>query len=179
MQRVLLIMPKVFSKGHWSCLGPGCEEKRYATLSYKPNGAWNHVAQEMLDSFKASGHPVFRGTSPSPRGPLKSKGGGKTSTHFVAEPQTAELWLRTTVSVNRLSIFGAVGEWCQELRQRADGHLPQSTERPVSEVSDDPAPQVPSEVVSCLTKGPLSPRAWKNWCGNTMRNLRTSQKIFN
>ena len=62
--------------------------------------------------FAESGHPVLRGTSPLSRGTLKSSGGGKSSKHYNAEPQTAELQLRSFIAVNQLSIYGAVAKWC-------------------------------------------------------------------
>ena len=43
---------------------------------------------------------------------LKNKGGGKTSIQYNAEPQTAELQLRTVIAVNQFSIHGAVTTWC-------------------------------------------------------------------
>ena len=52
--------------------------------------------------------PVFRGKSALSRGPLKSKGGGKTSIFHNAELTTAELLLRIIVSFNQLSLYGAV-----------------------------------------------------------------------
>ena len=106
-------------------------------------------------SFKASGHPLFRGTCRLSRAPLKSKGGGKTSIHFNADPHTADLLLLTIVFVNQLSIYGAVADWCHELTQRAEAHLSLSTGRPVAEMTGDQAQHVPSEVVSSPTKGPL------------------------
>ena len=42
-----------------------------------PQGAWNHIAEEMLLEFAESGHPIFRSTTPLSRGQLKSKGRGK------------------------------------------------------------------------------------------------------
>ena len=39
----------------------------------------------MMIKFSESGYPVFRATSPLSRGTLKSKGGGKLSTHFCAD----------------------------------------------------------------------------------------------
>ena len=50
---------------------------------------------------------------------LKSRG-DKTSVHFIAEPQTAELLMRTIFSVNQLSVYGAVAhcetvKLCQQL----------------------------------------------------------------
>ena len=39
-----------------------------------PQGAWDHVTEEMLLLFAESGHPIFRSTTPLSRGQLKSKG---------------------------------------------------------------------------------------------------------
>ena len=64
--------------------------------------------------FRASGHPVFRATSPLSRGTLKNKGGGKLSTHFCADGDTIETVFRTIFPVNQLSIHGAVSDVCEE-----------------------------------------------------------------
>ena len=45
---------------------------------------------------------------------LKSKGGGKLSIHNCANPGTIETVFRTNISVNQLSIYGAVAEMCEE-----------------------------------------------------------------
>ena len=64
--------------------------------------------------FRESGHPVFRATSPLSRGTLKSKGGGQLSIHFCADGATIETGFRTNISVNQLSIYGAVSDLCDE-----------------------------------------------------------------
>ena len=66
-------------------------------------------------SFCESGHPVFRGSSAVERGDLKSKGKGKSSMHFNGSEETVEVVLRTSTSVNQLSIYGAVAGMCEEL----------------------------------------------------------------
>ena len=63
-----------------------------------------------------SGHPVFRATSPLSRGTLKSKGGGKLSIQFCADGETIVTVFRTIISVNQLSIYGAVPDLCVEDR---------------------------------------------------------------
>ena len=68
----------------------------------------------MMIKFRESGHPVFRATSPLSRGTLKSKGGGKLSIHFCADGDTIETVFRTIISVNQLSIYGAVSDLCDE-----------------------------------------------------------------
>ena len=52
------------------------------------------------------------------RGNLKSKGQGKLSIHFCGDDETAEVVLRTIISVNQLSIYGAVADVCDELACR-------------------------------------------------------------
>ena len=65
-------------------------------------------------TFAESGHSVFRATSPLFRGVLKSKGGGKLSIHYCADFATIESVFRTIISVNQLSLDGAVAEMCEE-----------------------------------------------------------------
>ena len=64
--------------------------------------------------FGESKHPVFRATSPLSRGQLKSKGGGKLSIHYCADLDTIRTVFRTVISVNQLSLHGAVAEMCKE-----------------------------------------------------------------
>ena len=46
----------------------------------------------------------------------KSRGGGKLSIHFCADGETIETVLRTIISVNQLSIYGAVSDVCEECK---------------------------------------------------------------
>ena len=73
-----------FGVGQWSCIGPGSEKKWYSAEN-SPQGAWDHIADEMLLEFAESGHPTFRATTPLSRGLLESKGHGKLSIHFAAD----------------------------------------------------------------------------------------------
>ena len=68
----------------------------------------------MLLEFAESGCPIFRATTPSSRGQLRSKGHGKLSIHFVATQETLEAFFRIIVSANQLSLYGAVEEMCEE-----------------------------------------------------------------
>ena len=80
-----------FPAGRWSFLGPGSEKEWYSTYTDIQQEEWDIVAAEsMMIRFGESGHPDFRATSPSPRGTLKSKGGGKLSIHFCADGETIE-----------------------------------------------------------------------------------------
>ena len=80
----------------------------------KTRRKWDRVAELMMIKFGESGHPVFRATSPFSRGTLKSKGGGKLSIHLCADGDTIETVFRTIISVNQLSIYGAVSDLCEE-----------------------------------------------------------------
>ena len=84
------IYARRFSSGRWSFLGPGSEKKWFSTHDSKAQGECHRVAELMMIKFGESGHPVFRATSPLSRGTLKSKGGGKLSTHFCADEGTIE-----------------------------------------------------------------------------------------
>ena len=107
------IYARRFSLGRWSVLGPGSEKKWYSTHDSKPQGEWDRVIELMMIKFGESGHPLFRATSPLSRGTLKSRGGGKLTIHFCADEGTIETGFRTIISVNQLSLYGAVAEMCE------------------------------------------------------------------
>ena len=50
---------KRFQRGHRSFVGPGDDEKWYGTDTYKPEGQWNSIAEDMVENLKNL-HPVFR-----------------------------------------------------------------------------------------------------------------------
>ena len=104
-----------------------------STYNERPQGEWDRVAELMMIKFRESGHPVFRATSPLSRGTLKSKGGGKLSIHFCADGDTIETVFRTIISVNQLSIYGAVSDVCEEYSTSQT-----RTERPVLARQSDP-----------------------------------------
>ena len=72
-------------------------------------------------NFSECGHLVFRGSSALERGALRSKGKGKLSFHFCGDDKTAELILRTIISVKQLNIYGAEADMCDELACRIYG----------------------------------------------------------
>ena len=112
--QLVSLSPKRCSPGQWSFLGPGSEKKLFSTREYKPQGEWDRVPEQMMGTLAESRHPIFRSTSPLSRGVLKSKGGGKLSTHFCADGETVETVFRTIILVNQLSIYGAVSDLCEE-----------------------------------------------------------------
>ena len=45
--RVVKVLAKKFGVGQWSFIGPGSEKKWYSAEN-SPQGAWDHIADEML-----------------------------------------------------------------------------------------------------------------------------------
>ena len=111
---------KRFGIGQWSFIGPG-SEKKWCPSENSPQGAWDHVAEDMLLRFAESGHPIFRSTTPLSRGKLKGKGKGKVSIHFSANQDTFDTIYRIILSVNQLSVYGAVAAICDEYESHQDG----------------------------------------------------------
>ena len=96
-------------------------EKKWYSAQNSPQGAWDHIADELLLEFVESGHPTFRATTPLSRCFLKSKGHGKLSIHFTADYPTIDTIFRIILSVNQLSIYGAVAAICEEFENHQDG----------------------------------------------------------
>ena len=92
-------------------MGPGSEEKWYGSSNHAQKGQWNCVAAKMVQRFKETGHPEFKSISALSRGILKQKT-GKTSIHFNGDSMNTELLFQTIHSVNQLSVYGAVANWC-------------------------------------------------------------------
>ena len=88
-------------------------------------------------NLRESGHPQFRGTIALSRRYLKSQGGRKTSIHHNGDPATAQLLFRIIVSVNQLSIYGAVSNWCEELALQISDPSSSNTRKPVAELNDE------------------------------------------
>ena len=99
-----------FPRGHWSFLEPGAEKKWYGTYTDKPDESWDRMAEEMMLNFSDSDHPIFRAFSAFERGELRSKGGRTKSIHFNGSDENIELLLRTEISANRLSVYGAIAD---------------------------------------------------------------------
>ena len=117
---VVKVLAGRFGVGQWSFIGPGSEKKWYS-VENSPQGAWDHIAEDMLLEFAESGHPTFRATTPLSRGQLNSKGHGQLSIHFAADEFTIETIFRIIISVNQLSINGAVAAFCEEFENHQDG----------------------------------------------------------
>ena len=108
-----------FGIGQWSFIGPGSEKKWYPSEN-SPQGAWDHIAEDMLLEFAESGHPIFRATTPLSRGKLKSKGRGKLSIHFTADQDTVDTIYRIFFLSIKLSVYGAMAAICEEFEDHQD-----------------------------------------------------------
>ena len=97
--QLVSLCAKRFGIGQWYC-----------SSEDSPQGEWDKMAEKMLLEFAESGHPIFRATSPLSRGQLKSKGHGKLSIHCCADLETIKAVFRIIISVNQLSLYGAVAE---------------------------------------------------------------------
>ena len=113
------VLARRFGIGQWSFIGPGSEKKWYS-FENNPQGAWDDIAEQMLLEFAESGHLTFRATTPLSRGILKSKGRGKLSIHFAADVDTIDKIYRIILSVNQLSVYGAVAAVCEEFESHQD-----------------------------------------------------------
>ena len=118
---VVKVLTKKFGVGQWSFIGPGSEKKWFFVEENSPQGAWDHIADEMLLEFAESGHLTFRATTPLSRCILKSKGRGKLSIHFAADGDTIDTIYRMILSVNQLNVYGAGAAVCEEFESHQDG----------------------------------------------------------
>ena len=96
-----------FPPGHWTFLGPGSEEKWYGD-SHDQKGQWNCTANKMVQRNKETGHLVSKSTSALSRGILKQRK-SKCTIHF-----NGYFRFQTVHSVNQLSVYGAVANWCYQ-----------------------------------------------------------------
>ena len=113
------VLARRFGIGQWSFIGPGSEKKWHSSEN-SPQGEWDNIAEKMLLEFAESGHPIFRATTPLSRGILKSRGRGKLSIHFAADQDTIDTIYRIILSVNQLSVYGAVAAICEEFESHQD-----------------------------------------------------------
>ena len=98
------VFARRFGIGQWSFIGPGSEKKWYSSEN-SPQGAWDHIAEQMLLLSRSN---------------LKRKGRGKLSFHFAADQDTIDTIYRIILSVNQLSVYEAVAAVCEEFEGHQD-----------------------------------------------------------
>ena len=131
------------------------------------------IVEKMMLTFAESAHPAFRATGPLSRGVLQSKSGRKLSIHHCADSGTIETVLRTIISINQLSLHGAVAEMCEQCDSRHD-----RTSRFVVERQSNPS-FVPSVIMTnmllddgwfCTRRKSVAKMSGTNW-----KSIRTRQ----
>ena len=110
----LLYMQRDLEEDNGHSLAPVPRKSWNSISEDSPQGEWDRTAEKMLVELAESGCQIFRATSPLSRGRIKSKGHGKMSIHYCADLETIETMFRKIVSVNELSLYGAVAEMCEE-----------------------------------------------------------------
>ena len=74
------------------------------------------------------------------------------SHHFNGDLSNAELLFRTIFSVNRLSVYGAIADWCGEVAQQISDRAFSSTGKLVAQMNEQLNCRLSPEVVSVMTK---------------------------
>ena len=117
MLNLVSLYAKKFGTGQWSFLGLGSEKKwysiSYCRLSTKwmgQNGGegwcWNSQKADTQSSVLQVHCPEVNSR--------EAKVGGKLSIHCCVDLETIITVFRTIISVNQLSLYGAVADMCQE-----------------------------------------------------------------
>ena len=99
----------------------GLDQKRNGAepTMTNPTNHRDQTAENMMANFSGSGHPRFRASGAFQRGELRSKEHGKKSIHFNGSDKNIELLLRTIISANQLSVYGAIADLCKELSEES------------------------------------------------------------
>ena len=79
----------------WTFLGPGSEKRWYGDSH---GGQWNRAANQMVQQFKETGHPIFTCTSALSRGILQQRQ-GKSTIHFDGDSVNSELLFKQFILV--------------------------------------------------------------------------------
>ena len=112
-----------FTRWHWSFQGPGSEKKRYETHVSKADGQWDKTVEDMMLNFAGSGHPYIPCYQRIRKRKIdKSQGKEWSSFTSTVAMKTIELVLRAIISVNHLSVDGAVADLCGELARDFKGY---------------------------------------------------------
>ena len=117
--RVVKVLARKFGVGQWSFIGPGSEKKWYSGKRIVTRSLGSYRGRNAAGICRKR-TSYFRATTPLSRGQLKSKGRGKLSIHFTADQDTVDTIYRIILSVNQLSVYGAVAAICEEFEDHQD-----------------------------------------------------------
>ena len=93
----------------------GSEKKWYKTCSDKPGD--RTAAMMILQFHTESCHPIFRVPSVFKKKKLRKQWTWQEVYQFTENKGNIELFLCTVISVNQLSIHGAIADLCKELNE--------------------------------------------------------------
>ena len=82
----------------------------YRTYSEKPGGVWDRTAEDTMLEFAETIHPMSVLPVSLKEVNYEAKEGSKKTIHFNGSEQNVDLILRTVMSANQLSIYGAVAD---------------------------------------------------------------------
>ena len=98
--------------------------------------------------------------------------------HDNAEPQTAELLLRTIVAVNQLSIYGAVADGFQDFTQQAEGHPSEARQDLLQTYPKTKLRQFRLSLYHVLPRVRLgTPKTGELWRNNAMKSSKIFQRM--
>ena len=117
----------------------------------------------MVERFKDTGHPVFRSIGAFSCEILKKKN-GRDTIHFNTDASNTELLFRIIHSVNQLSIYGAVSNWCEQFGRTEEE---KGQEKQKESVTKDVLTCVKSQEVKLLVS--LQNKYLEPVCGKTIR----------
>ena len=146
-------MQKRFPQGHWSFVGPESEEKWNGTHTYKTEGLWNRSADVIVLHLREWTSYLSSNKCVGPR--ISEKQERNIIDQHNCDLSTAELFFGTIISVNQLSVHGAISDWCEDLAQQISDHSFSSTVRPVANMNEESNCRVSPDVMSISTN-PLS-----------------------
>ena len=108
-----------FGIGQWSFIGPGSEKKWYPSEN-RPQGAWDRIAEQMLLEFAEVDTLFSVQRLHCPGVSSKAESEGKLSIHFTADQDTIDTIYHIILSVNQLSVYGAVAAIWEEFEDHQD-----------------------------------------------------------
>ena len=121
------VFARTFGIGPWSFIGPGSEKKVVFFREHSTRSLGQHIAEANVAGIRRKRTSYLSAQRlHCPERKFKSKGRGKLSIHFAADPDTIDTIHRIILSVNQLSIYGALAAICEEFEDHQD-----RTEQPV------------------------------------------------
>ena len=113
---VVKVLAKKFGIGQWSFFGPGSEKKWYSAEN-SPQGAWDNIAEQLLQEFAESGHPTFRATTPLSRSISQVQRARENCPYTSLQIKTQ---LIQFIELFFLSISSVSTEQCEEFENHQD-----------------------------------------------------------